>query len=76
MKNLDKTNLTEVYPWDLGSYMLYYMSGYKMPMNHIQKIFNEPIWKSYYIDGNGRFIVVDHRNGEVMELKIKQFQNC
>lgn len=72
-QNLDKTNLTEVYPMDLGAFMLYDQSGYKMPMNHIQKIFNEPMWKSYYIDGKGRFVVVDNRCGGVMELKIKQF---
>ena len=72
-KKFDKTNFTEVYPMDLGSFMLYDQSGYRMPENHIQKIFNEPMWKSYYVDGKGCFVVVDNRNGEFMELGIKQF---
>lgn len=72
-KKIDYSELKEVYPMDLGAFMLYTQEGYKMPKNHIQDIFNAPCWKSYYIDGKGRFLVVDNRNGKATELKIKQF---
>ena len=70
---INYSELKEVYLTSLGAFMLYTQEGYKMPENHIQDIFNAPFWKSYYIDGKGRFLVVDNRNGKAMELKIKQF---
>ena len=78
-KKIDYSDTKEIFPMDLGNFKLYDMSGYLMPKNHIQKIFNAPMWKSYYLgnltDQNGfkRFIVSSIMDGSVMELKIKQF---
>jgi hypothetical protein len=73
-KAIDYSEFKEVYPMDLGSFMLYSQEGYRIPLNQAQEIFNNPHWKTYYIDGKGRFLVADNRTGKTMELKIKQFQ--
>lgn len=65
--------LTEVYPLDLGSFKLYNAIEQELGMRDMQEIFNMPMWKSYYIDGKGRFAVVDNRNGKSQEYKIIQF---
>jgi len=75
MAKIDYTGLKEVYPMDLGGFMLYSQEGYRLPDKLVQDIFTSPWWKSYYIDGAGRFVVADTRNGKAMEFKIKQFEN-
>ncbi len=74
-ENLDKTGLTEVYPMELGRFMLYDRWGYRVPQSRVQAIFNMPMWKSYYIDGKGRFVIVDNLYGKIEELRIEQVQN-
>jgi hypothetical protein len=73
-KKIDYSGLYEIYPMDLGSFMLYTQEGYWLSMKEVEKVFSEPQWKTYYIDGKGRFVVADNRTGKAMELKIKQFE--
>lgn len=69
----DNPELKEVYATELGSFMLYDHRGENLTLNLVEKIFSEAWWKSYYIDGKGKFIAVDNRNGNSMEFTIKQF---
>lgn len=71
-KNFSTDGMTEVYPEDLGAFYLTDSVGRKLENRDMQKIFNDVIWKSFFIDGAGRFACVDHRNGKGIELKITQ----
>ena len=69
MKHTDST-LTEVYPMDLGEFILTDKMGVKLTLAKVQDIFNAPMWKSYYLGDSSRFVAVDHRTGKSQEYKI------
>lgn len=74
MKNYFSTDgLKEVYPEELGRFHLFHkVTGKELTHAEMQEIFNAPVWKSYYINGIGRFVFVDVRTGKSHEYKIVQ----
>lgn len=73
MKYNPTKGMHEVYPMDLGSFVLYNEKGEQLPEKAVQLLFNQPMWKSYYVDGKGGFVCVDNRTGKFTRLEIKQF---
>ena len=72
---MDKSNLKEVLPMDLGRFYLTDKMGVKLSDVSVQDVFNAPFWKSYYLGDSGRFVAVDNRNGRAREYKIVQVAN-
>ena len=73
MKYNPTKNMREVYPMDLGMFSLYDSKGEQLTEKAVQLIFNQPMWKSYFVDGKGGFVCVDNRTGKFTRLEIKQF---
>ena len=73
MKKSITKGMREVYPMDLGAFILCNSKGESLPEKAVQLIFDQPMWKSYFVDDKGGFVCVDNRTGKFTRLEIKQF---
>jgi len=69
---LDET-FEQIFLMDIGAFKLFENNGRVVTALEAQELFNEPYWKSYYINKENRFIAVDNRNGKMQQFIIRRF---